>query len=453
MQKLEDRFLDNLILDSLMSISILTICGYALYLLVRFWKVSFLPLAVILPSLIGVGLSLYVPLSPLYVPSDGEYYQYWGYSLAEAWLSGEPMDSPEQIWPGKGLWPLIIGTFSALVGPVTITLIVFNALTVVLSGIVLQKTTLIWGGRSPRWSMVIVFLTSSPFLLWGPSLLREAIFWLGISLGVLALAYATVHRTLPAFLAVGISATVLLGIRPDAGIVLVYGFVAMLLFLFGIVGHDRSRLRAAITSLVLLFLVLSFPNALEFARGAEVTGGTILTSTRSLAAENVTTSFGGPSEPSEPSEPFQPSEPSQPSERWCESEFALMSAGPAVLCSAAVHMPYALFGPFHWEYGPEAIWLISGASTLHFLVLGGLSTYYLLISKGRRWPLLALLGVASASLVMFSSTLTNYGILIRFRAATEVMLIPLALSGALDLVARWKSSRQKTEKSEPPKNV
>ena len=130
-----------------------------------------------------------------------------------------------------------------------------------------------------------------------------------------------------------------------------------------------------------------------------------------------------------------------------------MSAGTAALCHAVVNLPYALFGPFYWEYGSEAIWLIAGASTLHFLVLGGLATYYLVISRGRRWPLLSLLAVAAASMLMFSSILTNYGILIRFRAATEIMLIPLAVSGALEWFARWKSSRRKVDSSETPKSV
>ena len=38
-------------------------------------------------------------------------------------------------------------------------------------------------------------------------------------------------------------------------------------------------------------------------------------------------------------------------------------------------MPNAFFGPFYWEYGPESIWLISGISTLHLLLLLTLSVY------------------------------------------------------------------------------
>ena len=448
MPELQQRVLDNLVSDVLFGSFLLLMSAYGLYRLVKVWKVSVVPPLVLLPFFLGAGLVLYVPLSPLYVRSDGEFYQRWGYSLAAAWLSGEPMDSPQALWPGKGLWPLIIGGFTAIAGPVTITLVVFNALLLVLSAILLQKATLLLSGKSPRWSMVIVFLSSSPFLLWGPSLLREALFWLGVALGVLALSYASVHRYRSASLAVGLSALVLLGIRPDAGIVLIYGFVAMLVFLFGIAGRKRSPLRAVATSVVLLSFALSFPTAFDSVR-EEVSGQSILNANKALAAENVTTAFGSSSSSSSSSSTTTSSEEFD----YCDSEVSRLYLGAALLCRAVVNLPYALFGPFYWEYGAGAIWLIAGASTLHFLVLGGLATYYLVISKGRRWPLLALLAVAAASMLMFSSILTNYGILIRFRAATEIMLIPLALSGAIELLARWKSSRRKVDSSETPKNV
>lgn len=432
MPELEQRVLDNLVSDVVLGILCLLMSAYGLYRLAKVWKVSFLPLAVLMPSFLVAGSILYVPLSPLYLRSDGEFYQRWGYSLAAAWLSGNPIDSPQPLWPGKGLWPLVIGVFTAIAGPVTITLVVFNAIILVFSAILLQKATLLLGGRSPRWSMVIVFLSSVPFLLWGPSLLREALFWVGVALGVLALAYASVHRYRSALPAAGLSALVLLGIRPDAGIVLSYVFAAMLIFLLGIVGRKRSLLRVVTSSVLLLSLALSFPTAFDSVRKG-ASGQSVLDANKALAAENVTTAFD--------------------SGDYCDTNFSELSLGAAVLCKAAVNMPYTLFGPFHWEYGPGAIWLIAGASTIHFLALGGLATYYVVISKGRRWPLLALLAVAAASILMFSSILTNYGILIRFRAATEIMLIPLALSGALELLARWRSLREKLESSETPKNV
>ena len=418
-----------MLLDTLMAIAITVLGLLGLYLLVKFWRVSILPMAVLAPTLIVAGLVLYLPLSPFYIRSDGEYYQRWGFSLADSWLTGASLDGWSPLWPGKGVWPLVIGALSAIAGPVTISLIVFNALLVVLCAVILQNATLLLGGRSSRWTMVIVFLSSTPFLLWGPSLLREALFWTGIALGVLALSYAALNQHIPALSAVGLSALVLLGIRPDAGLVLTYGFMAMLVFVVGIVGRERSWLRVFASSLALLFLVISFPFAFEVVREG-VTGETIVDVSEDLS-NGVTTAFVDATPDS-----YYPTDT-----RWCESESARASLATSVLCSALTNLPHALFGPFHWEYGPEAIWFIAGASTLHFLVLVGLAGYHIVVSKVRRWPSFAILAVAVASLLMFSSVLTNYGILIRFRAATEIMLVPLAILGALSLTSKIKSSR------------
>lgn len=417
---LQQQALDNLVSDVLLGAVLLVISTYGLYRLAKLWEASVLPLFVLLPSFVCAGLVLHTPLGPLYGPSDGGYYQQWGLSLAAAWLAGEPMVHPEAIWPGKGVWPLIIAGFATIAGPVTITLVVFNALIVSLSVIVLQRATFMVSGMSPRWSMVFVFLSSSPFLIFGPSLLREALFWMGVAYGVLALSYASAHRYLSALSAVGLSTLVLLGIRPSAGIVIVYGFVAMLILFLGIVGRKPSWLRVLGTSVALLTLALTFPTALDSVREG-VGVHTVETSNRALAKEGVTTAFGPSSDPSEP---------------WCKSEFSVTSLGATALCRALMNLPYALFGPFHWEYGPEPIWLISGASTLHFLVLAGLAAYYVVASRGHRWSLLVMLAAAALSMLMWSTLLTNYGILIRFRAATEIMLVPIALSGALQIMSK-----------------
>ena len=435
MTAFQQQFLDNLISDVLLSIVLLVISTYGLYRLAKLWEASFLPLFVLLPLFACAGLALHTPFSPLFVEGDGQYYQEWGFSLAAAWLAGDPMVSPEAFWPGKGMFPAIIAGFAAIAGPVTITLIIFNALILSLCVIVLQRATFMVGEISPRWSMVVAFVSSSSFLVFGPSILREALFWLGVAFGALALSYATTRRYLSALSAVGLSTLVLLGIRPSAGIVIVYGFVAMLVLFFGIGGRRLSWLRGLGTLTVLLILTLSFPIALDSVREG-VNVDTIETSNRALAKDFVTTAYGPSSDSASPSEPL------------CESEFTASSLAATALCRALVNLPYALFGPFYWEYGPEAIWLLSGASTLHFLILVGLAAYYVVVSRGHRLSLLPLLAVAALSMLMWSSLLTNYGILIRFRAATEIMLLPLALSGALQII-----SKVTTRKDAPSSNT
>ena len=432
MSDLHQTVFANIVLDVLFGIVLLTVSAYGLFRLARFWKVSLLPGAVLLPSLIATGVVLYYPLSPLYVHSDGEFYQQWGFSLAASWITGEPPYSPPPAHAHKWLWPLIIGGITTVAGPVAISLIIFNALAMVFSVVMLQKSTFLLGGSAPRWSMVFIFLSSIPFLLFGPSLLREAVFWLGVASGVLALAYASVERYTPAVLACGLCAATLIGIRPDAGLVLVYGFVSIAILSFGVVGRRRSRLRVATASLSVLVLAVSFPATFELVR-AGVTGDTVSESNENLAGEGVATAF------------------KSSAVSKCELESVGGSMATAVVCRAFENMPRALLGPFPWEYEPGAIWLVVGASTLHFLLLVGLAAYHVVRTSGSRWTPIALLGVAALSMVMFSSMLTNYGILVRFRAATEIMLIPLALLGALKLTAKLKPSLVERNIPQKPK--
>jgi hypothetical protein len=138
-----------------------------------------MPVIVISPIFLLVGFLLHLPLSPFYSPSDGVWYQEWGFRLGERWSSGDSSVVPgaleDPLWPGKGFWPSIIALFYSVVGPVTMTLIVFN--TIVLGGVTLaiQKASLLISGVRFRWGVVAGITSSLPFLIFGPSLLREAI--------------------------------------------------------------------------------------------------------------------------------------------------------------------------------------------------------------------------------------------------------------------------------------
>ena len=431
MTQIERQLADNLLSDIGLSILLVTVSCYGFYRLAKLWRVSLVPAAVLLPIFIIVGLIHSFPLSPMYQPSDGEYYYRWGSSLASYFETGAEPEISKVLWPGKGVWPLTIGVLTLIAGPVAAALIVFNASIIVFSVMALQRATLLFGGRSPRWSIVLVFLTSGPFLFWGPSLLREALFWSGVALGVLSLAYASVNRYRNSFIAGGLSTIVLIGIRPDAGIVLAYVFGAMIVFLIGLAGPKRSVGRTVCCLVVILCLGLTFPAA--FGVVGEVSPSAVLKSSNALSSDKVSSRFRSSSEP--------------PVFDLCEENPSGDSLAVTLLCGAMKNLPNALLGPFPWEYGPEPIWVLAGASTAHFVILAGLATFYLAVSKGRRLPMIALLTVAAASVLMFSSVLTSYGILVRMRAATEIILIPLAVSGALELVSRRKNSRGNSEAS------
>lgn len=79
--------------------------------------------------------------------------------------------------------------------------------------------------------------------------------------------------------------------------------------------------------------------------------------------------------------------------------------------------------------GSEPIWLIAWASTPHFQALFILSTFFLVGSPKRRFAPIATGVLAIFSLTVFSALLTNYAIIIRFRAMTEILGVPMAIGG------------------------
>jgi len=411
-------------------------CGiFLIILLGRAWRLSFVTPGLLFPSFTFFGVLLYLPNSPYYIRSDGELYLAWGQSLAEFWAVGSP-PLIEPLWPGKGFWPLIIGAMSYLAGPVVVSPIVLNALILTIMAMVIDRTVALLGAKAPGWVLPLALLTSAPILLFGPSLLREAIFWLGVSVGVLAIAHAGRSRYWPAAIYTLSSASLLLAVRPDAGVVIAYGFVTVTIWLFGF-SCTQKMLSKRVASLLLFALVgLSFPAVFDFMR-PDTSASDIDTAADALSNPKVVSAFGnsGPVNSDSPGN-SGPVNSDSPGNSWWEV-FCAESLGGAILCSAAENLPHALLGPFPWEYGPELIWLIAGASGVHFLIVLGLAGWYLLRAQGRRLPALGIFLVALLSMIMFSSILTNYGILIRFRAATEIMLLPLAVSGFQGIVSQF----------------
>jgi hypothetical protein len=317
----------------------------------------------------------------------------------------------------------MIAVFHAVVGPVTISLIAFN--TFVFGGAVLamQKSVLLLTGKTARFTMVTVVLTSTPFILFGPSLLRESLFWLGTSGGVLAISYLRRRRVGLALVSAGWGALLMLAVRPDAGAVFTYAFIGVIVVLIGFDGPRRSATTRLVAVAILVGLAVSAPQAFALIReGAGVSD--IDTAADALSDSSVGTAFSSWAEGSERDSGTPVAEAVTRLEDFCNSTLVVR-----VACGAWENLPYVLVGPFYWEYGPELIWIVSGLSTLHFLALVGLSLAYFASQGGRHWVTVGTLAVAVVTLTMFAAIMTNYGILIRFRAATEIILIPLAVAG------------------------
>jgi hypothetical protein len=408
-----------MIVDSILAVTMIVSLGFVGLLVARRWQLSPLPFWGIASVLILVGLLTQLPVGPLSVGlSDGGLYRDWGFEISESWSEGLPW-SGRALWPGKGLWPLAIAVLNYLFGPVLISLVVLNALIFAFSIILLQKATDLLFGYRPKWTIIVLVVSSPPVLLWAPTLFREAIFWFGISAGILAIAYF--YRGANPF-GVGfllLSITVTLGIRPNLGVAIVYPLVVVGITVWAL-NKGRPRLgRTFVGATLVAVLIATFLPVSNFLIQTDSAEETVARTADYLSRDEVTTALKR-----------SPEAPAG----VCDQISYL-----PVLCNSLAAPPALMFGPFLWEIGPEPIWIVLIASTAHFLFL--LTTSILLLFQKRKRTIasLSLLGLSLVTLIVLAAVMTNYGIIMRFRTVAELFLIPLSLAFLLGL--RRDSSR------------
>jgi len=279
-----------------------------------------------------------------------------------------------------------------------------------------------------------VGMTSSlPFLIFGPSLLREAIFWLGLSLCTLGLSFLLHWKIIPASSSLIMGVLVLLAVRPTAGLIFSYAFV--IVFILFLVVFNRNRINPAIAAggiLFISFLAVSFPAAVN-AVSPRLDTRTFEIIHDENSNMEVSSAFGKKHVQDNP-------ESDGASESSCSENLYVVS-----LCAAVTNLPYVLLGPFIWEYGAEPIWFISSLATLHFIAITALALLYSFSRESSKWFAFGIFTIAAASILLFSATLANYGILIRMRAGTEIILLPLALS-AIPTILEWVNAARATRK-------
>lgn len=383
-----------------------------------------------IPASIGLalGLLLHGFETPLMIStSDSSYYLRWAEEIAISWESDEV--SSRAIWPGRGVFAVILAYFGLVLTAPQFGAIVLNSFfmgLIVVLLVSIQET--LGGSRRPNWA-ILLFLTMPGVLLFGPAPLRESIYWFGVTLGAWALSKLSQRALWAAGVSLGGAIAVIMLIRPDAGLVVSYGLIFLSLG-FLVFATKRIAIAVKLAGIAVAgFLAVVFRPLLYFVRPGVEDENHLVAVRNSLAKDSQTTGFLSAREGSDS---FFLSAREGSGSFLCD-----YPAWGQFLCDFPANFLSATFGPFVSEIGDEAIWIPVVASTVHLLGVFFLSLIGLYKGK-EKTLILALIALALLTQAMHAAILTNYGLLMRFKPVTEILLIPVAASVISQLFQRTK---------------
>ena len=351
-------------------------------------------------SIFLFGVLRLQPSSPLYDPGD-ESLLLWGQEISSALRGEVPLADLRQIWPGKGVWPLIIGlTGLVVVDPVLLPLAI-NSVVIGCIFLLLWKSAEIVGVRS-QWMFFGLFVLNPGLWVWGPLLMRENIFWVGFSMLILGMvSRGTTHfRVWSAWGAAG--ATVLIGVRGDFGSVVVGVALAWIAVEHAIYLGSRTPPVGRIRSAQIILLA---------------TGGAWLASLFSTGSRTA------PDEESESNlADFLHS-----SRRVLRKDDVISGIDTEIPLEMLRH---AFFGPFPSELSGGLVFVVSGIGTQYFLIVSILALVGAsALGPGRRIVVSQTILLSCTLLAVTAFSLSNYGIQFRFKTAFVFGMVPLAVLG------------------------
>jgi hypothetical protein len=271
---------------------------------------------------------------------------------------------------------------------------------------------------------MLLFITGLPIVLYGGGISREPYFWLGATLTVLAVALYSkgyIPQSLGVFLAGG---TLLLAIRSDLGLAIVWAVLGAVALFHLVSGMQEKNVRTVLQSMVALaILLLSGPSLLDTVR-SDWTPQQIEGAAMDLSRPEVNTAI-------ERREVTKP-------DTWCES-----GVPEKLICEVHNNLPAVLVGPFPGEIFSGPAFIAISLGTGHFLLVGSLALLAFRWVPPESHIVFAVLTVTgAATLFIIAALLTNYGIIMRFRAISEIFFFPLALLALENLFRRRRRNFQ-----------
>lgn len=377
-----------------------------------------------------IGVWRFQPeFSPIFTGDDGYYFE-WGAQIADV-LRGEA-DPQNQIWPGKGVWPVLISITHIVARDAFLAPLMLSAIASASVVLALQRAALLIIGHSPPFVTLTLVLLQPAFLAWGPTLNREAFFWLGTALLVLGFAYY-IRRSYVKGLSSGVAgAVIVIGIRYEVGIPLAYSMLCAALISFvssppmALTGRHLYKWLIASSMWAFSTIVTAFgflwardPSQVSLipaAAGVEELHLRNEVNRAYLGRDEVTTAFQVSEDP-----------------------------GLGVIQGAF----RAVFGPFPSEMGASLVWGILALSTLNFLLVLALAMLFLFSSRSRFFEYSGLALAALGCIVIIAYAITNYGMVMRFRFVSQILLFPLAIGGYLVLRQKFLHFRTDRRNERP----
>lgn len=375
-----------------------------------------------------IGFLVNHPEGAFLMKSDGLYYEKQAAEVS-TWFNGG-MQGPLQLDKLKEAWPLFLGFIYFIVGREPYIGILFNAAFVACVIIMIIRAAQLMFKQTPALASAFLVLLSPMVLTMGPSLGRESVFWLGTVFLLLSGIYLLNNKWGSGIFTFLAGASLLLLIRPNLGLVLIYAFLipvsALLIF------QSNKLLKFKITSTVLItfMLLVSIPFAFSpFSSSIEN-----VSITRADLSNTASSGFTV-EEPSDSNaqKGDAAADPTQNQEASSSSTQAVPPSTSNPILDKLIYnlkvgistLPRVIAGPFFNELSFSLLWIYLASSTFIWLLVL-VTAIAQMIMSGRKYLKYTLFQIAMviAFVGVMSVMLTNYGIIARFRIPVELILVP-----------------------------
>lgn len=372
------------------------------------------------------GSALFLIYGPINFFSDSTHYLTDAQYVLEWWAGkgGAPYEGLWQFLNEKKAWPTVIACIFWLIGNVPFAVILLNILLIALTAMVTASTVTKISAKKVHSKLFLGFFIAAPFIpIFGINMGREAIYWLATSIMVNAVADFLVGKSQIRIGTFVFGSLLLIIFRPNLGIPQIYAFLIPIFVIWAIRKYPYTFKKS------FMIIVAGFLLALSLipAKALVTSDANDIEVTRRVLSEG--TNSGFPPETivvdlpetivvdleDENSKIVDTLDASDTGNTWLDYGI-----------NAIQTFPRGIFGPYIYELNSSPVMIMSGINLVYWLFLFVLSIWGLIlkykVSAGTAYLFISLI-----ILLIISSILTNYGILVRFRSAAELVLLPYSI--------------------------